>query len=69
LHAVCAGQSPALLQPQVLAMHAWPCALVVQSAQLLPATPQALLDVPLWQVPPAQQVLLQTRPPAQLALH
>jgi hypothetical protein len=56
LHAWPAGQSPALLQPQVLPeMQAWPFELDEQSTQALPLEPQVPLPVPPLQVAPLQQ--------------
>ena len=62
LHELCAGQSAATLQPQLLAMHRWPCALAVQLLQV-PELPHMVTAVPVTQLLPEQQ-----KPPEQVPL-
>jgi hypothetical protein len=75
LHAVSAGQSADVLQPQPAARHTCPLVAAVQLAQAAPDVPQAPLAVPATQVPLLQQpplhgwVASHARPHRFAALH
>jgi hypothetical protein len=60
LHACSTGQSLEVLQPhdELAAMHAWPTAALVQSMQVMPEAPHAVVVLPAAQVPPLQQAPL-----------
>jgi hypothetical protein len=51
LHACPLGQSEGPLHPHAPAMHACPAAAPVQSTQLPPGAPHAVVAVPSWQPP------------------
>jgi hypothetical protein len=58
-HAEPTGQSAEVMQPHCcVAMHTWPVAALVQSLQLAPGAPHAVVALPPLQVPPLQQAPL-----------
>ncbi len=69
LHADPAAQSVLVLQPQAPLTHLWPALLDVQSTQVFPLDPQALLALPPVQAPPEQQPPPQGAVSEQLAPH
>jgi hypothetical protein len=70
LHAVLTGQSADVLQPHtIVERQTWPFAAFEQSTQAMPDAPQALLAVPLAQVPPLQQAPLHGELDEQAVVH
>jgi hypothetical protein len=64
-----AGQSAALLQPQTPPRQALPAELPVQSPHTSPDRPQAVVVLPAWHTPPAQQAPWHGLLALQLVLH
>lgn len=69
LHAVCAGQSALVLQPQEPFKQNGPLGLAAQFAQAPPVDPQLAFDWAVWHCPPEQQPPLHSCDAEQAVVH